>query len=189
MRNKILWSDETKIEFFGLNSQVSRLQETWHPYGEAWWWQHHAVGMFFSGRDWEAGTGRLVRIKGKINGAKYREILDENLLQRTQDLRLGRRFPFQQHNDPKNTAKTVQKWPQNVLEWPNQSPDFNPIEHLWRDLKIAVQRRSPSNLTELEDLEKLPKYRLCQACRVIPKKTRSCNHCQRDYRCFNKVLS
>jgi hypothetical protein len=29
----------------------------------------------------EAGTGRLVRIEGKMNGVKYREILDENLLQ------------------------------------------------------------------------------------------------------------
>jgi hypothetical protein len=38
------------------------------------------------------GTGRLVRIEGKMNGAKYKEILDENqlqLTQRTQDLRLG----------------------------------------------------------------------------------------------------
>ena len=32
-----------------------------------------------------AGTGRLVRIEGKIYGAKYREILDENLLQCAQD--------------------------------------------------------------------------------------------------------
>jgi hypothetical protein len=32
----------------------------------------------------EAGTGRLVRIEGR-----YREILDENLLQSTQDLLLG----------------------------------------------------------------------------------------------------
>jgi hypothetical protein len=31
-----------------------------------------------------AGTGRLVRINGKMNRAKYREILDENLL-RTSD--------------------------------------------------------------------------------------------------------
>ena len=38
-----------------------------------------------------AGTGRLIRIEGKMNGAKYRENLDENLLQRTQDLRLGQR--------------------------------------------------------------------------------------------------
>ncbi len=25
---------------------------TTYPNGEAWWWQHHAVGVFFSGRDW-----------------------------------------------------------------------------------------------------------------------------------------
>ena len=58
----------------------------------------------------------------------------------------------------------MQEWLQdkflNVLEWPSQSP----IEHLWRDLKIAVQQSSPSNLTELEmicreEWEKLHKYR------------------------------
>ena len=31
-----------------------------------------------------AGTGRLVKIMGKMNGAKYRQILDENLLQSAQ---------------------------------------------------------------------------------------------------------
>ena len=100
-----------------------------------------------------ARTGRLVRIEGKMNRAKYREILDENLLQSAQDLRLGQRFTFQQENDPKHTAKTTQEWLQdkslNVLEWPSQSSDLNPIEHLWRDLKTALQRCSPSNLTEL----------------------------------------
>ena len=59
MRNNILWSVETKIELFGLIAKVSRLEETWHhPYGEAWWRQHHAVGMFFSGRDWETSQDR-----------------------------------------------------------------------------------------------------------------------------------
>ena len=58
-----------------------------------------------------AGTRRLVRIEGKMNSAKYREILDENLLQSAQELRLGRRFTFQQDNDPKHTAKTTQEWP------------------------------------------------------------------------------
>jgi transposase len=58
----------------------------------------------------------------------------------------------------------------NILEWPSQSLDLNPIEHLWRDLKIATQQHSPSNLTRIwiEEWEKLPKYR----CSVIPKKTR-----------------
>ena len=75
--------------------------------------------------------------------AKYRAILNENLLQSAQDLRLGKRFTFQQDNDPKHTAKTMQEWLRdkslNVLEWPRQSLDFNPIVHLWRELKIAVQ--------------------------------------------------
>ena len=71
-----------------------------------------------------------------MTGAKYRKILDENLLQSAQDFRLERRFTFQQNNDPKHTARTMQEWFRdkslNVLEWPSQSPD-------WRDLKIAVQ--------------------------------------------------
>ncbi|KAL0154417.1 hypothetical protein M9458_050266 [Cirrhinus mrigala] len=101
-----------------------------------------------------AGTGRLVAIEGKMNAAKYRDILDENLLQSAQDLRLGRRFTFQQDNDPKHTAKITKEWLHNnsvtVLEWHSRSPDLNPIEHLWRDLKMAVHQRLPSNLTELE---------------------------------------
>uniref|UniRef100_A0AAZ3QDF4 Tc1-like transposase DDE domain-containing protein n=1 Tax=Oncorhynchus tshawytscha TaxID=74940 RepID=A0AAZ3QDF4_ONCTS len=55
------------------------------------------------------------------------------------------------------------------------SPDLNPIEHLWRDLKIAVQRRSPSNLTELERIcreewEKLPKYRCAKLVASYPRR-------------------
>ena len=73
---------------------------------------------------------------------------------------------------PSNRTMTLSTQPRqcrrensvNVLEWPSQSPDLNPIEHLWRDLKMAVHRRCPSNLMELErsckkEWEKLPKNR------------------------------
>jgi hypothetical protein len=46
----------------------------------------------------------LVRIEAKTNGAKYSEILDENLFQSAKDLRLGQSFTFQQDNDPKHTG-------------------------------------------------------------------------------------
>ena len=110
-----------------------------------------------------AGTGKLVRIEAMMDGAKYREILERNLLQFSRDLRLGQRFTFQQDNDPKYTAKATLEWFKwkhlNVLEWPSQSPDLNPIENMWYDLKINVHKRNPSNLKELEQfcLEELAK--------------------------------
>uniref|UniRef100_A0A8C8JCM6 Tc1-like transposase DDE domain-containing protein n=1 Tax=Oncorhynchus tshawytscha TaxID=74940 RepID=A0A8C8JCM6_ONCTS len=78
------------------------------------------------------------------------------MLQSSQDLRLGRRFT--------ENAVVASGQILNVLEWPRQSPDLNPIVHLWRDLKIAVLQCYPSNLTELERIcreewEKLPKYK------------------------------
>ncbi|KAG2456319.1 TCB1 transposase, partial [Polypterus senegalus] len=157
LKDKILWSEEIKIELFGVNARhhVWRKPGTAHHQANAIPTVKHCDGSIkLWGCFSAAGTGRLVRIKGKMTAAMYRDILDENLLQSALDLRLARRFIFQQDNDPKHTAKISKEWLQdnsvNVLEWPSQSPDLNPIEHLWRDLKMAVHRRFPSNLMELE---------------------------------------
>ncbi len=46
-----------------------------------------------------AGTEGLVRVEGKLNTAKYRDSLTENLVHGIHNLRLGRRFTFQLDND------------------------------------------------------------------------------------------
>ena len=80
MRNKILWSDETKIELFGLNAK----RHFWRKSGTIPTVKQDGGSIMLRGCFSAAGTGRLVRVEAKIN--------DENLLQSAQDLRLGRRF-------------------------------------------------------------------------------------------------
>ena len=62
----------------------------------------------------------------------------------------------------------------NVLEWPSQSPDLNPIDNMWYDLKIAVHQWNPSDLKELvqfcfDEWEKISVARCAKLIETYPK--------------------
>ena len=99
MRNKIPWSDDTKIELFGLKAKC----HVWRKPGTIPMVKHGGGSIMLWGCFSAAGPGRQVRIKGKMKGAKYREILDENLLQ-------SKGSPSNRTMNPKHTAKTTQEW-------------------------------------------------------------------------------
>ena len=79
----------------------------------------------------------------------------------------GKNFYYQQDNAPAHTSAKTKSWltQKNIplLYWPPQSPDQNPIEHLWEVMQKQRNSRSPlpKNLPELkvallEEWQKIP---------------------------------
>ena len=152
-----LWTDETKVELFG--RCVSHY--VWRKSNTAFQKKNIIPTVKYGGGSvmvWgcfaASGPGRLAVINGNMNSAVYQKILKENVRPSVRDLKLKRTWVLQQDNDPKHTSKSTSEWlkknKMKTLEWPSQSPDLNPIEMLWHDLKKAVHARKPSNVAELQ---------------------------------------
>lgn len=111
-----------------------------------WGFKLHVWGMV----GWD-GVGPLRILEGTLTAAKYVEdiIFDirENLV-----LAEGghdRRAIFQQDLAPAHAARRTQQFldQQGILrvDWPGNSPDLNPIEHVWADVSRHVRARGRPN--------------------------------------------
>jgi hypothetical protein len=154
--NNVLWSDESPflLRYAG-RTRVWRLPNERYKDFCLKGTVKHDLKINVWGCFTASGVGDLHLIEGNMDHKQYKQILMHHMVPS-----ISRLFPdpqnciFQQDNDPKHTAKVVQNWIHNtrniqVLPWPSQSPDLNPIENLWAILDKKLKNRQCRNKEDL----------------------------------------
>lgn len=153
----VIWSDESKFNIFQSDGRCYVFRKENSRYEN----KNLSPTIKFGGGNvmvWGCfsfyGVGKLVFIEDKMDKLQYLHILVNNLFTSAEIFNLEN-FTFQQDNDPKHTAGIVKEWfiRNNIqtLKWPAQSPDLNPIEHLWAYVQNKIRDKNIKNKNQLKE--------------------------------------
>ena len=156
---KVLWTDEMSI-------RTGPLSQHWvqRPVGTEWEPKHcvakmkHAPKVHVWGCMAAGGVGRIEVFTDNLDGPMYVQILKKHLMASRDMFWPNEQWYFQQDNDPKHTSKVATKYltegvfmKDYTITWPPYSPDLNPIENLWADLKKRVETWNTTTKDQLKD--------------------------------------
>jgi len=101
------------------------------------------------------GTGRLHVVTGTMNSEQYLHVLDRRFLPQMMDWYPDGNAVLMHDGAPCHRSRAVNQYLAEVglevLPWPGNSPDMNPIEGLWKVLKDKVHGETVTNKRQLTE--------------------------------------
>ncbi len=136
--DNVIWTDETTVQLethkrFCCRKNSQKPRNKPRP-------KHPAKVHVWGGISWN-GRSKLCIFQGIMTAESYVNILQQCLLPSIKALYGCTSHRFMQDNDPKHTSKKAQEFfSKNKINWwqtPPESPDANPIENLWHEMKVS----------------------------------------------------
>lgn len=113
----------------------------------------HPPSLMVWGGITSRGATPMAPITGIINSDVYQDVLMDYLVP-TMSIFFLDGFVFQQDNAPPHVSRSTRAFfgaqGIEVMDWPPQSPDLNPIENLWGILKKEFAPRKGTTVAEWE---------------------------------------
>lgn len=184
----VLFSDECKVKFFSDDRRVRVWRREGERFTEPCMHGTDRFGgpsvMVWGGISLLGKTELVILNEGTVTAASYVEqVVRPHVIPFSQ--RVGDNFVFMQDNARAHTARVTQRALSDanisILPWPAMSPDLNPIEHLWDQLKRSL-KATYSHLNSQQELinalklcwERIPEQNVTHLIESVPDRLRAC---------------